>query len=48
MTASLYRKYNTFSDRENEQQRRTMTFAELPNHYNYGSQQACGKSVNKL
>ena len=32
MTASLYRKYNTFSDRESEQQHRTMTFAELPNH----------------
>ena len=31
-TASLYRKYNTFSDRESEQQHRTMTFAELPNH----------------
>ena len=30
MTSSLYRKYNTFSDRE--QQHRTMTFAELPNH----------------
>ena len=29
MTASLYRKYNTFSDRESEQQHRTMTFAEL-------------------
>ena len=26
MTASLYRKYNTFSDRESEQQHRTMTF----------------------
>ena len=32
MTASLYRKYNTFSDRESEQKHRTMTFAELPNH----------------
>ena len=32
MTASLYRKYNTFSDCESEQQHRTMTFAELPNH----------------
>ena len=32
MTASLYRKYNTFSDRKSEQQHRTMTFAELPNH----------------
>ena len=32
MTASLYRKYNTFSDRESEQQHRTMTIAELPNH----------------
>ena len=32
MTASLYRKYNTFSDRESEQQHRTMIFAELPNH----------------
>ena len=32
MTASLYSKYNTFSDRESEQQHRTMTFAELPNH----------------
>ena len=32
MTASLYRKYNTFSDRESERQHRTMTFAELPNH----------------
>ena len=31
MTASLYRKYNTFSNRENDQHR-TMTFAELPNH----------------
>ena len=31
MTASLYRKYNTFSDRESEQQHRIMTFAELPN-----------------
>ena len=31
MTASLYKKYNTFSDRENDQHR-TMTFAELPNH----------------
>ena len=30
MTASLYRKYNTFSDRESEQHR-TMTFAELLN-----------------
>ena len=45
MTASLYTKYNTFSDRESEQQHRTMTFAELPNHpplltmvgQNYGS-----------
>ena len=32
MTALLYTKYNTFSDRESEQQHRTMTFAELPNH----------------
>ena len=32
ITASLYSKYNTFSDRESEQQHRTMTFAELPNH----------------
>ena len=32
MTASLYRKYNTFSGRESEQQHRTMTFVELPNH----------------
>ena len=32
MTASLYRKYNTFSDRESEQQHRTMTSAVLPNH----------------
>ena len=32
MTASLYRKYNTFSDRESEQKHRTMTSAELPNH----------------
>ena len=32
MTTSLYRKYNTFSGRESEQQHRTMTFAELPNH----------------
>ena len=32
MTASLYRKYNTFSDRESEQQHRTMTLVELPNH----------------
>ena len=31
MTASLYRKYNAFSDRESEQQHRTMTFTELPN-----------------
>ena len=32
MLASLYKKYNTFSDREREQQHRTITFAELPNH----------------
>ena len=32
MTDSLDRKYNTFSDRESEQQHRTMTFAALPNH----------------
>ena len=32
MTASLYRKYNTFSDRDSEQQHRRMTFGELPNH----------------
>ena len=30
MTASLYRRYNTFSDRESEQHK--TTFAELPNH----------------
>ena len=32
MTASLYKEYNTFSDRESEKQHRTTTFAELPNH----------------
>ena len=32
VTASLYRKYNTFSDRESEEQHRTMNFVELPNH----------------
>ena len=32
MPASLYRKYNTSSDRGSEQQHITMTFAELPNH----------------
>ena len=32
MTASSYTKYNTFSDGESEQQHRTMSFAELPNH----------------
>ena len=32
MTASLYRKYHTFSDHESEQQHRTMTFVQFPNH----------------
>ena len=27
MTTSLYRKYNTFNDRESEQQHKTVTFA---------------------
>ena len=31
MFASFYRKYNTFSNRESEQQHRIMTFAEFPN-----------------
>ena len=34
ITTSLYRKYNTFSDRESEQEHRTMTFVELPNRVN--------------
>ena len=35
MTASLYRKYNAFSNRESaqtEQKHRTMTFVGLPDH----------------
>ena len=28
----IYKKYNTFGDRESEQQHRTINFAELPNH----------------
>ena len=35
MTASLYRKYNAFSDRESaetEQEHKTMNFVGLPDH----------------
>ena len=48
MTASLYRKYNTFSDRESEQQHRTMTFAKLPNHPLLLTMVKCGRQPEGL